>query len=118
MLFCKGDAMSPLILKDYISQFADTTGLRVNLLKSQVFFCGVSDELKHQLLNQLGFSEGKLPIKYLGLTLIASKLSINYCGPIIERIQKKINSWSAKLLSYAGRLVLINNVIPLSGLLG
>lgn len=111
MLFYRGDAVSPFILKDYVTQFADTTGLRVNLQKSQVFFCGVNEELKQQLINQLGFSEGKLPIKYLGLPLIASKLSIDDCGPILERIQNKINSWSSKCLSYDGRLVLIKAVI-------
>lgn len=111
MAFCKGDAVSPILLKEYIDRFANASGLKVNLQKSQVFFCGVNDLLKGILLRQLGFSEGMLPIKYLGLPLIASKLSLIDCEPIMERIRKKIGSWSAKLLSYAGRVILIKSVL-------
>lgn len=111
MVFCKGDATSPLLLKEYIDLFANASGLKVNLQKSQVFFSVVNDNLKAYLLSQLGFSEGQLPIKYLGLPLIATKLSVADCSPIITRIHNRINSWSAKLLSYAGRLLLIKSVL-------
>lgn len=111
MLFCKGDVVSPLILKGYVDQFANTSGLHVNLHKSRVFFCGVNEHLKGILLNQLGFSEGSLPIKYLGLPLIVSKLTVIDCGPILDRMRSKISSGSARLLSYAGRLVLIKSVL-------
>lgn len=111
MCFCRGDAVSPLIMKEYITEFADTSGLRVNLQKSQVFFCGVNCQVKENLIDQLGFSEGKLPIKYLGLPLIASKLTIADCEPILQRIRTKVGSWSARMLSYAGRAVLIQSIL-------
>lgn len=46
MCFSRGDAISSIIMKEYITQFADASGLRVNLQKSQVFFCGVNSHLK------------------------------------------------------------------------
>lgn len=71
-----------------------------------MFFCGVSVSVsvKQCLLDQLGFVEGKLPIKYLGLPLISSRLRESDCSPIIAKLQRKTQSWSAKMLTYAGRL--------------
>lgn len=112
MLCCRADSSSPLILKEYVDRSANTSGLKVNLSKNQLFFCGVDHKLKSQLLRQLGFSEGRLPIKYLGLPLIATKLTSEDCKPIIEKIQKRISSWSAKTLTtYAGSLMLIKSVL-------
>lgn len=59
----------------------------------------------------MGFSEGKLPVKYLGVPLIPSKLSKADCQPIIDKVQKKFTSWSARKLTYAGRLQLLSSVV-------
>lgn len=106
MLFCRDDINSPIILKEFIDKFANASGLRVNVQKSMVFLCGVPVAVKRILLEKLGFIEGKLPIKYLGLPLISSD-----CSPIIAKMQRKIHSWSAKCLTYAGRVVLIKSVL-------
>lgn len=54
---------------------------------------------------------GSLPIKFLGVPLISSKLSHQDCIPIIHRITKRASSWTSLGLSYAGRLQLIKAVL-------
>lgn len=74
-------------------------------------FASVESEIQQRLLQQLGFTQGVLPVRYLGVPLIASKLSITDCNPIIEKVKKKLEKWSVKTLTYAGRLQLISSVI-------
>lgn len=59
----------------------------------------------------LGFNEGKLPMLYLVVPIIATRLSINDCSPIIQKVKKQIEGWMNKLLSLAGRVQLVNSVI-------
>lgn len=55
--------------------------------------------------------QGALPIKYLGLPLFPSRLSPSLCTPILDRMQSKLEGWSTKSLSYAGRRELINSTL-------
>ncbi|KAL2228620.1 UNVERIFIED_CONTAM: hypothetical protein Sindi_1841700 [Sesamum indicum] len=56
-------------------------------------------------------SEGHLPMRYLGLPLISSRLSISDCQPLISKIDARINGWEGILLSYAGRVQIIKSVL-------
>jgi hypothetical protein len=46
----------------------------LNQDKSWMFICGVKSENKELLLDVLGYKEGKLPVKYLGVPLITMGL--------------------------------------------
>lgn len=46
------------------------------------------------------------------MPLASKKLSVNHFLPLIEKITAKITCWSAKLLSYAGRVQLIIFLTP------
>lgn len=98
-------------MKRMVDSFAQCSGLQVNTHKSQLFLCGVTSRVKEQLIAQLGFTVGMLPIKYLGLPLISTKLSVADCSPIIEKIKSRVNAWSAKMLTYAGRILLVKSVL-------
>lgn len=50
-------------------------------------------------------------MKFLGVPLISSKLSIDNCMPLIERITSRIFSWTSTLLSLAGRVQLTKSVL-------
>ncbi|KAH0899272.1 hypothetical protein HID58_048840, partial [Brassica napus] len=62
--------------------------LSVSISKTCFFACVVQQPEVEQILAQCGLTQGTLPIRYLGVPL-----------------------WTAKKLSFAGRLVLINTVI-------
>ncbi|KAJ0711325.1 hypothetical protein HanOQP8_Chr09g0322591 [Helianthus annuus] len=57
------------------------------------------------------FQEGSLPVRYLGVPLISSRLTIRDCKVLVERMERRIDNWLSKSLSFAGRLQLINSVL-------
>ncbi|GKV05171.1 hypothetical protein SLEP1_g17211 [Rubroshorea leprosula] len=101
MTFCKADEESTVLMMQKFEEFARVSGLEVNRMKSQVFFNGVRKGQKVALIQKLGFAEGQLPVRYLGLPLISKKLSPEASQPIIDKIHQRIGSWVTKFLSYA-----------------
>ncbi|KAL0455426.1 UNVERIFIED_CONTAM: LINE-1 reverse transcriptase [Sesamum latifolium] len=59
----------------------------------------------------IGTVEGHLPLHYLGLLLLASRLSIADCKPILQKIDSRIRGWDGIMLSFAGRVQLIKSVL-------
>ncbi|XP_074300666.1 uncharacterized protein LOC141631964 [Silene latifolia] len=57
-----------------------------------------------------GYTEGLLPFKYLGLPLHDSKLTVSMYEDLICKVRNSIHHWTTKLLSYAGRLQLLNSI--------
>ncbi|GAV92962.1 zf-RVT domain-containing protein, partial [Cephalotus follicularis] len=60
------------------------------------------------ILRLTQFRQATLPVKYLGLPLINSRLTKQDCAPLLEA---RANSWVSKSLSYAGRLQLIQSTL-------
>lgn len=79
--------------------------------KSNIFTCGLDRSIKALLVGTLGFNEGSLPIKYLGVPLISTKLKKVYCNALVDRLTSRIRSWPCKFLSYAGRIQLVSSVL-------
>ncbi|KAK9671971.1 hypothetical protein RND81_12G067100 [Saponaria officinalis] len=74
LLFTRGDIPSVGAVVRCLQSFASVSGLHANLEKTQIYFGGVATDIKRQLLQSTGFSEGALPFKYLGLPLSSSRL--------------------------------------------
>ncbi|KAL2224663.1 UNVERIFIED_CONTAM: hypothetical protein Sindi_3035500 [Sesamum indicum] len=98
LLLCKADLDSIRVFKEGLDWFAELSGLRLNVQKDQ-------------MLDFLGFQEGHLPMRYLGLPLISSRLTISDCQPLISKIDARINGWEGISLSYAGRVQIIKSVL-------
>jgi hypothetical protein len=58
-----------------------------------------------------GCHVGNFPIKYLGIPLHYNKLRREDLQPLIDKIIKRIAGWRGKLLSQAGRMILIKTCI-------
>ncbi|XP_019233638.1 PREDICTED: uncharacterized protein LOC109214193 [Nicotiana attenuata] len=92
LLFSIGDLTSISTLYQYFSQFSKASGLQANMSKSSVYFGGVNQDVKQQNLNYLGFVQGELPFKYLGIPLSSKKIALIRWQPLIDRITGKISS--------------------------
>jgi len=79
--------------------------------KSTVFFANVADQVKQSILDLMPFKEGKLPVKYLGVLLISSRLLSKDRKVLIKRMESRITHWGNKFLSFDGRLQFIRSVL-------
>ncbi|XP_019226216.1 PREDICTED: uncharacterized protein LOC109207700 [Nicotiana attenuata] len=111
LMFCKADIQSIRLVKQTFLKFYEASGLQANAEKSSVYLAGISNAQRQDILQELGYPEGTLPFKYLGVPLASKKLSIIQCWPLVEKITQKINCWTASLLSYAWRVQLIKSVL-------
>ncbi|KAL0427053.1 UNVERIFIED_CONTAM: LINE-1 retrotransposable element O protein, partial [Sesamum latifolium] len=116
LLFSRADTSSIQIFKRGLTVFADLSGLHVNPQKSHLILSCSDSAHRDILLPILGYQEGHLPLRYLGLPLLASRLTIADCKPILQKIDDRIKGWEGIMLSFAGRVQLIKSVhIALQG---
>lgn len=110
-LFSAGDPWSVQILKDSLDEFGSVSGLWPNEGKSNVFFCKVSRDNQLLIKDIMGFQQGDLPVKYLGVPLITTTLFHADYLPLIEKVNLRLMEWQNKWLSFAGRLQLAISVL-------
>ncbi|GAV92882.1 zf-RVT domain-containing protein [Cephalotus follicularis] len=94
-----------------LDRFKVVSGLTVNTNKSHIYFCNTMRRTRCDILRSVNFKEGTLPVTYLGLPLITKRLTRAGCAPLIDRIMARVNSWTSKALSFAGRLQLIKSTL-------
>ncbi|KAL2247317.1 UNVERIFIED_CONTAM: hypothetical protein Sindi_2584000 [Sesamum indicum] len=111
LLFCRADMDSIEVLKRGLDRFAVWSGLRLNVQKSHLIISWSTQGLCDEMLEALGFQEGLLPLRYLGLPLLSSRLTIADCQPLLVKIDKRIAGWEGMTLSYAGRVQIIKSVL-------
>ncbi|KAK1407944.1 hypothetical protein QVD17_39572 [Tagetes erecta] len=110
-LFARGELSSAKVIMNSLIEFAGMSGLSPSNQKSTIFFCNVPTQTKNNILNIMPFVEGKLPVRYLGVPLVAARVKTTDCRVLIEKVETRIGDWKNKLLSFAGRCQLINSVI-------
>ncbi|KAJ0568029.1 putative RNA-directed DNA polymerase [Helianthus annuus] len=110
-LFARGEVSSVKVIVKSLKEFQEVSGLIPSNAKSTIFYCNVSNSVKARIANLVPFYEGKLPIKYLGVPLLASRLLVKDCKVLVERMSKRIDDWKNRFLSFAGRLQLVVSVL-------
>ncbi|GJU60287.1 putative reverse transcriptase domain, reverse transcriptase zinc-binding domain protein [Tanacetum coccineum] len=110
-LFAHGDVHSAKIIMDSLEEFKLVSGLVPSLPKSTAYFCNVLNHTKLAILQVMPFEEDRLPVKYLGVPLVPSRLIYKDCKELIEKVEARVNDWKSKSLSIAGRLQLVQSVI-------
>ncbi|KAL2228615.1 UNVERIFIED_CONTAM: hypothetical protein Sindi_1841200 [Sesamum indicum] len=111
LLFCHADRDSIRVFKTGLDRFAEWSGLRLNEHKSHLIISRSAQGLREEMMTVLGFQEGVLPMKYLGLPLLSSQLTISDCRPLLLKIDKRIASWEGISLSYAAEFILASAFI-------
>lgn len=111
IMLCHGSTPSATVLKKSLDDFSSLSGLKANPAKSNIFLSGVHNNSRQQLIDIFGYNVGSLPIRYLGIPIISSKLSHLDCSPLLVKVSARISSWMNRCLSYAGRLQLIISVL-------
>ena len=112
LLFCRARREDLQAIQNILTSFEHASGQKINREKTTLFFSkAVPDEMKREIIEFLGVAEIKEYEKYLGLPAVVGKnkkASLNY---IKERVWAKLQGWKERLLSQAGREVLLKAVV-------
>ncbi|KAK1407942.1 hypothetical protein QVD17_39570 [Tagetes erecta] len=104
-LFCnrldEGTTTTMVVLRS-LADFTAMSGLVPSIAKSTIYFCNVPDNVRLAILNIMPFVEGSLPVKYLGVPLISSRLIYRDCKWLVEKMERRIENWKNRMLSFAG----------------
>lgn len=111
MVFTDGSRRSIEGVIQIFDDFAAKSGLKISLEKSTLFFAGTAEEDQRDILGCFPFTSGNLPVRYLGLPLLTKRMSVQDYLPLVEKVRKRMKSWTGRFLSHAGRLQLIKSVI-------
>ncbi|KAL0355350.1 UNVERIFIED_CONTAM: hypothetical protein Sradi_3981900 [Sesamum radiatum] len=111
ILFYHADTSSVGVFKRGLDRFSTYSGLHANPQKSHLIVSKSAHDTRANLLQILGFEEDTLPLRYLGLPLISSRLTLLDCKPLLQKIDNRIAGWEGIQLSFAGRLQLIKLVL-------
>ena len=71
----------------------------------------MNEEVQRRILQITGFQRGEFPFRYLGIPISSKKLNKNDCDLLVDKMLKRVTSWSSRHLSYAGRVTLVNAVL-------
>ncbi|GKA21091.1 hypothetical protein Tco_0701080 [Tanacetum coccineum] len=117
-LFAHGDVDSAIMIKDALEEFKNVSGLTSSLPKSMAYFCNVLNHTKLSILNVLPFEEGQLPVKYLGVPLVSSRLIFRDCKELIERVQSRVQDWKKNRYRLLDGFNLLNQSLVLCIFIG
>ncbi|KAL9666970.1 hypothetical protein QQ045_001314 [Rhodiola kirilowii] len=106
-LFSSRRCSSIAAMKEALDTFLQCSGLAINTDKSQSFLAGFSESKKSWVESMVMTNISAFPVRYLGFSLTPKNISAHDCTTIVQRLTGRLNSWSNRFLSRAGRRLLI-----------
>ncbi|KAK2365796.1 hypothetical protein QL285_079253 [Trifolium repens] len=111
-LFCRANIAESNQLLKILKTYEEASGQDINPQKSEVFISrNISQAGQEDLARILGVRHALGTGKYLGLPSMVGRSKKATFSFIKDRVWKKINSWSGRALSRAGKEVMIKSVI-------
>ncbi|XP_057248296.1 putative ribonuclease H protein At1g65750 [Beta vulgaris subsp. vulgaris] len=112
LLFTRATRQECLTIVDILNKYEAASGQKINYEKSEVSFSrGVSCEKKEELITLLHMRQVDRHQKYLGIPALCGRSKKVLFRELLDRMWKKLRGWKEKLLSRAGKEVLIKAVI-------
>ena len=111
-LFSKAEESQDHVMKSILTVYEAASGQAISLLKSEIYCSrNVPDPMKQNITTILGVWAVLRTGKYLGLPSMIGRDRNSTFAYIKDRVWHKINSWSSKYLSKAGREIMIKSVL-------
>ncbi|CAM8960074.1 unnamed protein product [Rhodiola kirilowii] len=112
LLFIKSTKNSVSWIRNILKRYEAVSGQKVNLSKSEVVCSkAVPEAFRQELVERMGVKIVPSHSNYLGLPNCFSHRKAVLFRKIEEKVTRKIGDWKHKLLSSAGREVLIKSVL-------
>ena len=86
------------------------SSLKINLGKSKMVVVGAVHNIE-LLVAVLGYKQGSLTVKYLGLPLGEKFKDMTIWNPILEKMERKLASLKKLYISKGGRVTLIKSAL-------
>ena len=97
---------------EILSNYEKVSGQKLNREKTALFFSKSTPcELQQEIMELLGVNELKQYEEYLGLSALVGRNKRASFDKLKQKVWKRLQGWEGKLLSQAGREVLIKSVI-------
>ncbi|KAK0571729.1 hypothetical protein LWI29_020657 [Acer saccharum] len=111
IMLCHGSPTSAQVLKAALDEFSLLSCLIANHAKSNIFTSGLSSTTNQQLINLFGYTISSLPIYFLSIPIISTKLCLRDCSPLVDKVSSRLSSWLNCGLFYTSCLQLIVSVL-------
>lgn len=112
ILFAEASVKQIRIIRRVLETFCATSGQKVSLEKSKIFFSSnVSRDLEKLISDESGIKATKDLGKYLGMPVLQKRVSKETFGDILEKVSSRLAGWKSHVLSTAGRLTLTKAVL-------
>ncbi|KAL1179066.1 hypothetical protein V6Z11_A03G134800 [Gossypium hirsutum] len=80
--------------------------------KSNIFFSKITpSDVRIQITQMFGFQKVQNLGKYLGVPFFHERVTKNTPSFIVDKVRQKLQSWDARMLSMAGRIILAQSVL-------
>ena len=111
LLFCQAKQEEVKVIMDTLQLYAKASGQCINMEKSLIYFSSnTRTEQREWIKNNLGVKEVDRFESYLGLPTLIGRSKYQTFSFLKDRVWKKLQGWKGKLLSIAGKEVLIKAV--------
>lgn len=111
ILVIKEEDENVRVLKFLLFFFEEMSGMKINYQKSEVYVLGVGKEEELRIANMLNCKVGDMPFTYLGLPMHTERVGMKEFRPIIQKVEKGLQSWKSGYLTYGGREIKINSCL-------
>lgn len=112
IIFTRANDREVTVISDLLKDYEGLSVQKINLDKCEVSFSkNLEEEYRERVKANLGMDKVHWHDKYLGLpTLICRSKKVSFAS-IKDKIRRKLQGWKEKLISRAGKEVLIKSVV-------
>jgi hypothetical protein len=112
LLFCKANVEEWALIQEILSLYEKASRQKLNREKTSLFFSrNTKQETKEFILSIVGVTSSNSYERYLGLPPLVGKSKVSTFSGIQGRIWKRINGWTEKCLTQAGKEILLKAVV-------
>lgn len=110
-LFFKDTTEETISVREMLHSYEMFSGQAVNFQKSAIFFSSnVRRDKQDEIRNLIGVFNGIENSRYLGLPSLIGRSKETVFRYLKDKVWQKIQNWNSKLLSKAGKTILLKNV--------
>ena len=111
LLFCQASQEEVQCITDTLQLYADSSGQCINFEKSSMYFSSNTKNGQREIVkHMLGVKEVDKFETYLGLPTLIGRSKYQTFSFLKDRVWKKLQGWKGKMLSRAGKEILIKAV--------